>query len=142
MLENWCWAPSVLKSLSKHYSYLSSEYYAFWEERSGGKPQPPDSIPEEMIDSMIRAKHVISGPLLYLRLLHYGLFDMAIHQPKSHKYIESLNLSSLFNQGRKDILQIDGPEALGEGIEWGHGYLMLGNWLVSNDYDVGFYGYL
>ena len=30
MLENWCWTPSQLKALSRHYSTLSSEYLEAW----------------------------------------------------------------------------------------------------------------
>lgn len=142
MLENWCWTPSALKSLSKHYSYLSPETYKSWEESSPGTAQPPEQIPDEMIDSMIRAKLVVSSPLLLLRLIYYGQYDMEIHQPKSHEAIKNLDLSVLFDQRRKETLPLDGPEVLGAGEVWGHGQLMLGHWLVSSDYDVGFYGYL
>src|ERR1700710_539547 len=38
MLENWCWTPSQLKSLSKHYYYTSSEYAAAYNEKSSEKP--------------------------------------------------------------------------------------------------------
>jgi len=56
MLENWCWTPSQLKSLSRHYSSLSSEYFKSWEEQADGKSKPPEQIPDEMIGSLIRAK--------------------------------------------------------------------------------------
>jgi metallopeptidase MepB len=46
MLENWCWTPKTLKSLSKHYSTLSPEYFKAWEEESKGEPHPSAQIPD------------------------------------------------------------------------------------------------
>jgi len=37
MLENSCWTPETLKSLSRHCSYLSPEYLKSWEEQSMGE---------------------------------------------------------------------------------------------------------
>jgi metallopeptidase MepB len=94
MLENWCWTPDVLRRLSKH-----------WE--SGNK------IPDELIEKLIATKHVNDG-LFNLRQLHFGLFDMTIHSPKSHEDVEKLDVSSLYNRLRVEISGLVGPEALGE----------------------------
>lgn len=139
MLENWCWTPSQLKSLSRHYSSLSSEHLRFWEEQADGKPKPPQHIPEEMIESLIGAKYV-NGAMSHLRQLHLGIFDMTVHQPESHEEIEDLNITAKYNSLRREIWLIEGPEALGHGNEWGHGQANFGHLMSS--YDVGYYSYL
>lgn len=139
MLENWCWTPSQLKSLSKHYSALSPEYLAGWKEQAHGKPQPPENIPDEVIENLIRTKHV-NDALFNLRQLHFGIFDMTVHEAKSHEEIENLPVSATYNTLRKAITQMDGPEALGMGNEWGHGQATFGH--LIGGYDAGYYGYL
>ena len=94
MLENWCWTPSQLKSLSSHY-------------------QSGDSIPEDLIKKLISTKHV-NDALFNLRQLHFGIFDMTIHTPKSHEEIEKADLSKIYNELRTEISGLAGPEALGE----------------------------
>jgi metallopeptidase MepB len=94
MLENWCWTPSQLKSLSKHYE--------------SGQP-----IPDDLIEKLIATKHV-NDNLFNLRQLHFGLFDMTVHTPKTHEELEKLDVSKLYNELRVQISQIKGPEAQGE----------------------------
>lgn len=119
MLENWCWTPSQLKALSHHYSHLSHEYEVAWREQAKeGEEKPEAKLPDEMIENLIRTKHV-NDAMFNLRQLHFGIFDMTVHEPKSHREVEDMKVSELFNQLRKDIVQIDGPEVLGEGMDWG-----------------------
>jgi metallopeptidase MepB len=139
MLENWCWEPSSLKTLSRHYSSLSLEYFKAWEEQAEGKSKPPEKILNGMIESLIGAKHV-NGALSNLNQLHLGIFDMMVHEPESHEAIEKLNISARYNTLRTELLQINGPEVLGQGDEWGHGQANFGH--LMGDYDVGYYGYL
>ncbi|CAG8075576.1 unnamed protein product [Penicillium olsonii] len=144
MLENWCWTPSQLRSLSRHYSTLSPEYLSSWQEAqaSNGKTaseKPSERIPDEIIENLIRTKHV-NDALFNLRQLHFGIFDMTIHEPKSHADIEALPLSETYNRLRQEITQMDGPEALGAGSDWGHGEATFGH--LIGGYDAGYYGYL
>ncbi|KAA8646894.1 M3 family metallopeptidase [Aspergillus tanneri] len=139
MLENWCWTPSQLKSLSKHYSSLSPEYLAAWQEQAGSAAQPAEQIPDDVIENLIRTKHV-NGALFNLRQLHFGIFDMTVHEPASHEDIEKLPISATYNQLRKQITQMDGPEILEQGDEWGHGEGTFGH--LIGGYDAGYYGYL
>ncbi|EKG10124.1 Peptidase M3A/M3B [Macrophomina phaseolina MS6] len=142
MLENWCWTPSQLKSLSHHYSYLSSEYKAAYEESSNGATQPEERIPDSLIDSLINTKHV-NDALFNLRQLHFGIFDMTVHTPKSHEDIEALPLSETYNKLRKEISKIDGPEVLSSTEDkwsWGNGQATFGH--LIGGYDAGYYGYL
>ena len=135
MLENWCWTPSQLKALSKHYSYLSSEYSEAWKEASSGdKSKPEETIPDDLIQKLIKTKN-LNGALFNLRQLHFGTFDMTIHEPKSHEAIEKMEISETYNALRKDISKIEGPEALGEGNGWGNGEATFGH--LMGGYDAG-----
>lgn len=120
MLENWCWTPSQLRSLSSHY-------------------QTGDNIPDELIEKLISTKHV-NDALFNLRQLHFGIFDMTVHSPKSHSELEQLDVSGLYNQLRSDIAGLSGPEALGEPNTWGNGQATFGH--LIGGYDAGYYGYL
>ncbi|KAF1987460.1 metallopeptidase MepB [Aulographum hederae CBS 113979] len=120
MLENWCWTPSQLKALSKHYET--------------SKP-----IPDDLIKKLIGTKHV-NDALFNLRQLHFGTFDMTVHEPKSHEEIKKLPVSETYNKLRQDISKLDGPEALGQAWDWGHGEATFGH--LIGGYDAGYYGYL
>ncbi|KAK3987192.1 Saccharolysin [Cladorrhinum sp. PSN332] len=120
MLENWCWTPAQLKSLSSHY-------------------KTNDKIPDDLIEKLIATKHV-NDALFNLRQLHFGLFDMTVHTPKSHDELEKLDVSKLYNDLRVEISQIKGPEALGEPSNWGNGQATFGH--LIGGYDAGYYGYL
>ncbi|KAJ5736495.1 uncharacterized protein N7483_001620 [Penicillium malachiteum] len=142
MLENWCWTPSQLRALSRHYSSLSPEYLAGWQEANKDKTAsgpPPERIPDDVIDKLISTKHV-NDALFNLRQLHFGIFDMTVHEPKSHADIEALPLSATYNRLRQEITQMDSVEALGGGDEWGHGEATFGH--LIGGYDAGYYGYL
>jgi metallopeptidase MepB len=143
MLENWCWTPTVLKNLSKHYSYLTADYLRAWiEEKKDkivGDLQPPEKMPDSMIDSLIRAKQVNSS-IYNMVVVHLSLFDMKVHAPWSHEEIQDLNTSSAFNNLRNEILPIDGPELLGQGADWGHGEATFGH--LMGGYHAAFYSYL
>ncbi|PVH83552.1 thimet oligopeptidase [Cadophora sp. DSE1049] len=139
MLENWCWTPATLKSLSRHYSTLSAECLKSWEEQANDAPPPAGTIPDEMIESLIRAKNV-NGTLFQLRVMHPSVLDMMIHQPESHEALEQMSFSDQYNKIRKELTGMAGPEVLGEGWEWGHGDGNMGH--LVGDYDAGLYGYL
>ena len=119
MLENWCWTPSQLKSLSHHYSTLSTEYEAAWRETAGkDATQPGETLPDNLIESLVKSKHV-NGALFNLRQLHFGIFDMAIHEPKSHDEVTNMKLSEMYNEIGYNLTKLDTPAQLGEGFDWG-----------------------
>ncbi|KAI0011324.1 Metalloprotease [Xylariaceae sp. FL0662B] len=120
MLENWCWTPSQLKSLSNHY-------------------ETGEKIPDDLIEKLISTKHV-NDALFNLRQLHFGIFDMTVHSPSSHGELEKLNIGALFNELRTQISGLKGPEVLGEPSTWGNGYAGFGH--LIGGYDAGYYGYL
>ena len=126
MLENWCWTPSQLKALSCHYSSLSPEYETAWRENAGeGEQKKPDAkLPDELIENLIRTKHV-NDALFNLRQLHFGIFDMTVHEPENHEEAVNFDIAELYNRLRKEIAGLDGPEVLGEGYHWGKTSLVL-----------------
>ncbi|KAK0266355.1 metalloendopeptidase [Friedmanniomyces endolithicus] len=140
MLENWCWTPSQIKALSQHWSHLSPEYSQAWRESAGSdEKQPEASMPDDLIQSIVKTQHV-NDALFNLRQLHFGIFDMTVHEPSSHEAIEELDASVKFNQLRHEISKLDGPEAMGEGYAWGNGQATFGH--LIGGYDAGYYGYL
>ncbi|KAL8949729.1 MAG: hypothetical protein Q9222_004190 [Ikaeria aurantiellina] len=141
MLENWCWTPSQLKALSCHYSSLSPEYEAAWKEQQakGAASTPDPRLPDELIANLIKTKHV-NDALFNLRQLHFGIFDMTVHEPKSHEQLMGYDIPELYNRLRKEISGLDGPEDLGEGFHWGNGHATFGH--LIGGYDAGYYGYL
>ena len=120
MLEYWCWTPSVLKPLSKHF-------------------ETGESIPDDLIEKLISTKHV-NAALFNLRQLHLGIYDMTVHTPKSHDEAMAMDPSSIFNELRVQIAGIKGPEAFGEQSNWGNGQSTFGH--LMGGYDAGYYGYL
>lgn len=140
MLENWCWTPSQIKSLSKHWSYLTPEYTQAWKEQAkGSTQQPPESMRDDLINSIVSTRHV-NDALFNLRQLHFGIFDMTVHEMASHDDAKALDASVTYNRLRNEISKIDGPEALGQGFNWGHGQATFGH--LIGGYDAGYYGYL
>ena len=119
MLENWCWTPSQLKSLSQHYSSLSPEYEASWREQAGpDETKPEKKLPDDLIENLIRTKHV-NDALFNLRQLHFGTFDMKMHEPKDHAEAESYKISEIFNQIGYDLTHLDTPAQHGGSLDWG-----------------------
>jgi metallopeptidase MepB len=94
MLEYWCWTPSVLKPLSQHW-------------------QTGETIPDDLVGKLISTKHV-NAALFNLRQLHFGIFDMTVHTPKSHDELKAMDVSKLFNELRAEISGLKGPEAMGD----------------------------
>jgi metallopeptidase MepB len=139
MLENWCWTPSQIKSLSKHWSYLSPEYAEAYNASSSSSERPSESMPDDLIQNIVDTRHV-NDALFNLRQLHFGIFDMAVHEVSSHEEVKKLDASETYNRLRHEISKIDGPEALGEGYTWGHGQATFGH--LIGGYDAGYYGYL
>ena len=58
-MENWCWEPSVLKSLSGHY-------------KTG------ESLPDVLIEKMLAAKN-FQAAMMILRQIEFALFDFRLH---------------------------------------------------------------
>jgi metallopeptidase MepB len=91
MLENWCWTPGVLKTLSKHWST--------------GEP-----IPDELVEKLVKT-YRLHEALATLRQLQFGFYDMTVHTPESHEAVEALDTGSLYNRLRAELVPMTGEEA-------------------------------
>lgn len=120
MLEEWCWIPSQLKFLSKHY-------------------ETGESISDDLIAKQISVKHV-NVALENLHQLYFGILDMTVHTPETHEKAESIEFSELYNDLRTEIFGLKGPEAFGAKSDWGDGQATDGH--LFDGYDAGYYGYL
>jgi metallopeptidase MepB len=67
------------------------------------------------------------------RQLHFGIFDMTVHEPESHEALKNLEISEAYNRLRKEISKIDGPEVLGKGYGWGSGQATFGHLMGGYD---------
>ena len=106
MLEHWCWEPSVLSSFARHYET--------------GAP-----LPQELVDSMIAAKHLDSG-IMALRQLFFATLDLVYHSP---------GFDGDSTETLKALHDITGfPYTPGTHFQSGFGHLF--------GYDAGYYGYL
>lgn len=93
MLENWCWDASILERLSSH-----------WETN--------EKIPKDLVDKLIRTRHVNSS-IYNSRQNLLGIFDMTVHAPKSRDELMSMNFTKKWNELRREITLIKGPEDAG-----------------------------
>ena len=140
MLENFFWQARHIKDISFHYSHLSPTLMEVWKQSNPNSDvTPPEKIPDELATSIINAKGS-NHAMHHLLQLHLTTFEMTIHTPESHQAIVDTNFAKLWNRQRKEITMLSGPEDLGEGFEWGHGYSSFR--APMGGYDGGYYVYL
>ncbi|KAJ4147913.1 hypothetical protein LMH87_002409 [Akanthomyces muscarius] len=120
MLEHWCWTPSVLKSVSRHWN-------------------TGQNLPDALIDGLVATKNVNSA-LADLRDLQLALFDMKCHDPESHDQLESLSPTSLYQELLTSTTLLQGPDLKLTNEDWSHGY--ANHVHLMGGYDAGYYGYL
>lgn len=87
MLENWCWQKSILERLSNHYET--------------GK-----ALPGEMLQSMIKAKHV-NVAFGSLRQIYLSRLDLTIHGLDPPK--DAAGLQAVVDELRPQITLIENP---------------------------------
>jgi Zn-dependent oligopeptidase len=87
MLENWCWQKSILERLSKHYET--------------GKP-----LPDEILQSMIKAKHV-GVAFGSLRQIYLSTLDLTIHGLDPPE--DAAGLQAVVDEIRPKITLVDNP---------------------------------
>jgi metallopeptidase MepB len=120
MLENWCWEPSVLLTLSHHYTHLSPEYMAAWKAANPGADVPPLKAPLQMVKSLGATRNLNLAAMTRTQL-SLARFDLTIHGASSVEEVETMDISKLYNTTRKEYMGLCGPEVNGEGWNWGMG---------------------
>lgn len=68
MLENWCWTKNELRQMSCHYTKVSPEFMAEWHRENPGRDSPPEKLPDELLDPLVKSRSV-SRALWFLRQL-------------------------------------------------------------------------
>ncbi|KAH7386589.1 metallopeptidase MepB [Cadophora sp. MPI-SDFR-AT-0126] len=136
MLENWCWTPSFLKSLGRHYASISPQYLEIWNKTSTGKPQPPVEIPNKMIEEIIGSKYC-EKPNFLLGQILLAMFDMKIHHSESRKNLENMDLVKEYNELIKEYQMFDISD---KSNEWSSFFASIGH--LMTEYDAGYYSYL
>ncbi|KAG7365264.1 Zn-dependent oligopeptidase [Nitzschia inconspicua] len=111
MLENWCWQKSILERLSKHY-------------------ETGESLPDEMLQSMIKAKHV-GVAFGSLRQIYLSTLDLTIHGLNPPK--DAAGLQAIVDELRPKITLVDNPEGNNMLRTFGH---------LMNQYSASYYGYM
>ncbi|KAH6986940.1 peptidase family M3 [Ilyonectria destructans] len=135
MLENWCWMKDELKRMSCHFTNLDSGLLRNWQKNHPGEEVPPEQIPNELLDSLVRSrKH--NRALWYLRQLALSQFDMAVHNVPSHEECYSLNPGSMYNDLMEKYTFLTNPEPQ----DRGHPHTDFGH--LFSGYDAGYYSYL
>jgi len=111
MLENWVWQKEILERLSKHHET--------------GK-----SLPDEMLQSMIVAKHV-NEAMASLRQIYLSRLDLNIHGPDPPKDAEGLQ--KLVDELRPKLTLMENPPGNNMLRTFGH---------LMNQYSASYYGYM
>lgn len=96
MLENWCWTPDVLQSLSSH-----------WKTK--------EKISDDLIAKLMKTKS-LNESIATLSQIVIGTFDMQVHSPESHEAVKALDCGRLWNQIRLEVSGVKGPESTGYGM--------------------------
>ncbi|PVH73086.1 metallopeptidase MepB [Cadophora sp. DSE1049] len=136
MLENWCWTPSFLKSLGRHYASISLQYLRVWKETTTGEPQPPAQIPDKMIEEIIGSKYC-EKPNFLLGQILLAMFDMKIHHSESQESLENIDLVMEYNEMIREYQMVDISE---QRSEWSSFFTAIGH--LMDEYDAGYYSYL
>uniref|UniRef100_A0A7S0GAG3 Peptidase M3A/M3B catalytic domain-containing protein n=1 Tax=Proboscia inermis TaxID=420281 RepID=A0A7S0GAG3_9STRA len=111
MLENWCWQKSILERLSKH-------------------NETGQALPDDMLQSMIQAKHV-NVAFNSLRQIYLSRLDLTIHGLDPPKDAEGLQAT--VDRLRPQITLIDNPPGNNMLRTFGH---------LMNQYSASYYGYM
>jgi metallopeptidase MepB len=145
MLENWVWVPEVLKRLGRHYSYLSEPYREFWrlcknpsnEKVEDVEVKVEETIPDRLIIDLIKSKSV-NGAVEMLKQVRLALFDLAIHTPRDHGMAKEMDISSLWNDMREEIVGLASSDHdLGGSRSAGQ----AGFPHIFRKYDAGYFAY-
>jgi Zn-dependent oligopeptidase len=111
MLENWTWQKEILVRLSRH--HVTKE-----------------PLPDEMLQSMIRAKHV-NVAFQSLRQIYLSRLDLSIHGPEPPKDAEGLQ--ALVDELRPSVTLTENPTGNNMLRTFGH---------LMNQYSASYYGYM
>lgn len=111
-MENWCWQPSVLKTLSAHVD-------------------TGQELPDELITKMLAAKNFQSGMFL-VRQVEFALFDITLHAQYGSQDFKGV--TALMDEIRKQVAVIKPPAFNRFQNSFSH--------IFAGGYAAGYYSYL
>ena len=135
MLENWCWDPSILHSLSKHYSCLSPEYKSAWNAGNPEAVQPPEKAPLEQLEKFAKTRNMRWGSRTR-GLLATAKFDLLIHGAKNIEDAEKMDLGEIYQRVRREVMGLYAVD----GDNWGAEHARSEH--LFQGYDAGHYSYV
>ncbi|KAJ5709550.1 metallopeptidase [Penicillium malachiteum] len=131
MLEYWCWNPSILHSLSRHYAYTSDEEKEAY--LKSHEKLPAEKPPIDLFERLNAAKEVNEACGMQTQL-HFTLYDLTVHGSTPVE-----DLSALYNRMRREITTRVGPESHGGDDHWGFGQASFQHFFKN--YAAGYYVY-
>ncbi|OAA81073.1 metallopeptidase MepB [Akanthomyces lecanii RCEF 1005] len=135
MLENWCWMPEVLTSLSTHYALVRPEYCAKWRAKNPDAASlPPRQIPSEMVEARLKSRFANESTWL-LGQLAISQYDLAIHSADTAEAAKALDFQQLWYDIHSEMLGFDYSECRVEGAD------MVSFHHLVRGYDVAYYSY-
>ncbi|KAF2215080.1 hypothetical protein CERZMDRAFT_94503 [Cercospora zeae-maydis SCOH1-5] len=132
LMEQFAYAPEVLKRLSQHYTRTDPKYAAAW--TASGKQLPPETLPDAAIRDMIKNRVSFSGQD-QLEQIALGTIDQIYHTPKSQEDAKKINSTKVYNDEVTEIVQYEGM-----GTDGGHGQTSFTH--IMSGYQAVYYSYL
>lgn len=57
LFENWCWIPSTLRGMNRHYTTLDPSYLRKWQQDHPGQPSPPEQLSDGEIELLMGSRY-------------------------------------------------------------------------------------
>jgi len=138
--------PGFLHRISCHYSSLSPQYADTWRsehqtdlETLESLPLPAIQIPESIVTATLQNLQQ-AKKFWRIKTLAISKFELAVYSPESQEEIIDMNLAETYNRIQRDTTLLQGPETLGEGLDWGNMYAQLRS--LAHDQTCAAYSYL
>src|SRR6202012_5651153 len=110
MFENFVWNPTILSSISFHYSHLSPEYFQAWQSEQSSKgsvsKQPAKHLSEEVARKLNEGKYV-NGAIYKMLQLHHSKFDITAHS-QVDRDLSTDELAALYDSMRHELSGLAG----------------------------------
>jgi metallopeptidase MepB len=131
VVERFMLIQGFLRRISQHYSHLSPEYAKTWRseqlaELDDGEPLP---LPEKQVSETAISSNLqkLQDAKKFWRIdtLAVSRFELAVYNPASREDIVNMNIAETYNRIQRDTTLLNGPDALGERLDWGNMYAQL-----------------
>ncbi|PPJ51978.1 hypothetical protein CBER1_10693 [Cercospora berteroae] len=132
LMEEFAYAPEVLKRLSQHYTRIDPKYAEAW--KKNNTELPPETLPDEAISDMVKNRVAFSARDQITQIT-FGKIDQIYHTPKSQEDAKKINSTKIWNDELFAALKTEG-----QGINGGHGQTTFTH--IMGGYQAKYYSYL